>query len=518
MKGMVAMMVALARAYAREDRRPAATSSSRSPPTRRTAPPTAPAASSEQHARALRGLHRGHQRVRRLHLPRRRGRPDLPGRRRGEGHGLAQADRHGPGRSRLQGQPRQRGDALAAAVARIYDHEWPVRLTPDGPGRPDRHRRRCTAMRSTRTRPTSTSTPLSTARPGRRAGRRHGAQQRQPDHARRRLQGERHPGPATARVDGRVAARRRGRVRVDAGPAHRRPRLRGSSTTARCRSRPRPTRPRSPRCAPRCRAFDPGAHVVPLHVAAAPTPSSSPGSASPATASRRCKLPRGLRLLGARSTASTSGSPSTALHFGVRVLDHYPARPAGTDRRCPRRLRRLAVPDRRAHSPPARRPARVRSPPIGDEVWWSRAAPGRGRPAAPWSAAAGRPGRDRAARPVEPPHPGASSTAAGPGLVHAPTADRSSSSSTSPTSGSTPSTPRAGRAAPAHPGAGPPRGGLRWADPLVRLDGREVWCVREDFTGDGPPTYAGCWWPCRSTAAPPRTAAPYGTSSPPPPS
>ncbi|MFD2685254.1 LpqB family beta-propeller domain-containing protein [Streptomyces phyllanthi] len=32
----------------------------------------------------------------------------------------------------------------------------------------------------------------------------------------------------------------------------------------------------------------------------------------------------------------------------------------------------------------------------------------------------------------------------------------------------------------------PVGGGLRWADPLLRLDRDEVWCVLEEFTGDGP--------------------------------
>ncbi|MGY1579451.1 prolyl oligopeptidase family serine peptidase [Streptomyces sp. MN13] len=45
------------------------------------------------------------------------------------------------------------------------------------------------------------------------------------------------------------------------------------------------------------------------------------------------------------------------------------------------------------------------------------------------------------------------------------------------------------------PGGGAPRpltpvsavgGGLRWADPLVRADRGEVWCVLEEFTGEGP--------------------------------
>ncbi|MDG4864513.1 S9 family peptidase, partial [Streptomyces sp. T-3] len=28
--------------------------------------------------------------------------------------------------------------------------------------------------------------------------------------------------------------------------------------------------------------------------------------------------------------------------------------------------------------------------------------------------------------------------------------------------------------------------GIRWADPQLRLDRGEVWCVLEEFTGDGP--------------------------------
>ncbi len=32
----------------------------------------------------------------------------------------------------------------------------------------------------------------------------------------------------------------------------------------------------------------------------------------------------------------------------------------------------------------------------------------------------------------------------------------------------------------------PVGGGLRWAEPLLRPERGEVWCVLEEFTGDGP--------------------------------
>ena len=40
--------------------------------------------------------------------------------------------------------------------------------------------------------------------------------------------------------------------------------------------------------------------------------------------------------------------------------------------------------------------------------------------------------------------------------------------------------------APAHPAVSGVGGGLRWVDPLLRPERGEVWCVLEEFTGDGP--------------------------------
>ena len=110
MKNMDAMMLAVVRAWARAGRRPR-----RDIVLAFTADEEDSAADgsgflADQHARALRGLHRGHQRVRRLHLPRRRGTSGSTRSRAGErGTAWLEADRHGTGRARLQGQPGQRG-------------------------------------------------------------------------------------------------------------------------------------------------------------------------------------------------------------------------------------------------------------------------------------------------------------------------------------------------------------------------------------------------------------------------
>lgn len=50
--------------------------------------------------------------------------------------------------------------------------------------------------------------------------------------------------------------------------------------------------------------------------------------------------------------------------------------------------------------------------------------------------------------------------------------------------------------------------GLRWAEPVVLPERGEVWCVLEEFTGDGPSDVRRVLAAVPSTGPPPRTGAP----------
>ena len=106
-----------------------ATSCSRSPRTRRT-PRSSARAGWSSGTRAVRGLHRGHRGVGGVHLSRRAGAAALPDRVGRARHRLAEADRPGPGRARLQAEQENAVTRLAEAVARIGAYRWPVRLIP----------------------------------------------------------------------------------------------------------------------------------------------------------------------------------------------------------------------------------------------------------------------------------------------------------------------------------------------------------------------------------------------------
>ena len=194
---------------------------------------------------------------------------------------------HGTGGPRLQGQPRQRGQPARRG-------RRPDRRAPAGRcGSP----RPCAAALTElaalhgigrrRASDFDVDALLGQARPGRRPRRGDRPQQRQPDDAGGRLQDQCDPRARhrlCRRADG---ARRRGRVRATPSTGSPGRTSTGSSTTARCRSRPRWTRRRTPRCARPSSTSTRAATSCRTACRAAPTPSSSPGSASPATASRR---------------------------------------------------------------------------------------------------------------------------------------------------------------------------------------------------------------------------------------
>ena len=132
MKGTCAMTLALCpRLGARAGCGPGGTSCWRSSPTRRPPASTARGYAVERAPRAVRRLHGGDQRVRRLQ---RRGAGEhrgLPGRRGRARHRLDEADRP---RRRRATAPRPPVDnpvaELAHALSRLAAHQWPVRLTP----------------------------------------------------------------------------------------------------------------------------------------------------------------------------------------------------------------------------------------------------------------------------------------------------------------------------------------------------------------------------------------------------
>lgn len=110
---------------------------------------------------------------------------------------------------------------LAAAVARIGAHEWPVRLT----GTVTACLTQLAALQGLsvdpRARDFDLDGLLGKLGPAMRPGRGHAPQQRQPDHVHRRLQAERHPG-ARHRLRRRTdPARRRGGVHRDPRRTHR---------------------------------------------------------------------------------------------------------------------------------------------------------------------------------------------------------------------------------------------------------------------------------------------------------
>ena len=250
----------------------------------------------------------------------------LPRRRGGAGHGLAQAHRARAGGARLEGQPGATPSCGSpAAVDPDRRARWPraahadrataalVEIAAAATGRYRRSRPRATtstrcstgsaprarwSRRPYATAPTrpccppatrSTSSPAPRPRTRRRAGA-----------ARRRATSSR---TTLDELTGRD---------VDWEFPHRRRRW-----------RPRWTRRRSRRCVTHCWRSTPSAHVVPFCMAAAPTPSSSRGSASAATASRRCSCRRDSTTTGTVPRRRRARPGVEALHFGVRVLDRF---------------------------------------------------------------------------------------------------------------------------------------------------------------------------------------------------
>ena len=198
----------------------------------------------------------------------------LPAADRREGHRLAAAGRPRPGRPRLAAQPRQRGH--------------PARRG----GRPDRRAR--VAAASSRRRSAQlldglsevTGVAFDPRRPGRaarprsarvaRLRRRHAAGHRQPDHAQRRLQAQRHPAERRGLVDCRFLPGHEDDAARHHPRAGRASASRSRSCTATSRSRRRSTATWSTRWSRRCRPRTPAPRSCRTACPAAPTTRRSP--------------------------------------------------------------------------------------------------------------------------------------------------------------------------------------------------------------------------------------------------
>ena len=130
------------------------------------------------------------------------------------------------------------------------------------------------------------------------------------------------PGSATARVDGRVLPGGETEFESTARRAHRRPRRRGTTCIARCRSRRRPTGPPSPRCRSALLAEDPGAHVVPVCLAGGTDAKQFSRLGITGYGFAPLRLPAGFDYSAAFHGVDER-VPVDGLEFGVRVLDRF---------------------------------------------------------------------------------------------------------------------------------------------------------------------------------------------------
>ena len=131
------------------------------------------------------------------------------------------------------------------------------------------------------------------------------------------------PGHAAAYVDGRVLPGGEDEFRDDPGPAHRRP-----TSTWEFHHREVPLAGAGRRAHVRRDArrasseFDPGGHVVPYCMSGGTDAKQFSRLGITGYGFSPLQLPEGFDYRRS-STASTSGCRSTALHFGVRVLDRF---------------------------------------------------------------------------------------------------------------------------------------------------------------------------------------------------
>ncbi len=210
---------------------------------------------------------------------------------------------------------------LAAAVHRIGEHEWPVRLTPTVRAALVRlaelHELRPLSPRRTGRRG---GRPARRTRPGRRTGRAGRAQQRQPHGAGGRLQGQRDPGDGHGARGRPHAAGRRGGV-----PHHARRALTGPQVDWEFQHREIPLQ--APVDTPLFAAmgealehFDPGAHAVPHCMSGGTDAKQFSRLGIAGYGFTPLKLPEGFDYQ-ALFHGVDERVPVEALHFGIRVLD-----------------------------------------------------------------------------------------------------------------------------------------------------------------------------------------------------
>lgn len=245
------------------------------------------------------------------------GRADLPHRSGGAGHGLAEAHRTRPRRTRLQGQ---QGERRHAARRRRDPHRRAPMAAAAHPDRPRGSHRTRRPLRH-RGRPARRGRSAGQAGPGGEAGRGDRAQQHQPDHAGSRLQGQRHPGEAVAYVDGRClpGCEDEFRATLDklTGPdvdwefSHREVALRApvdSPTYATMRAA--------------VEEFAPEGHVVPYCMSGGTDAKQFSRLGITGYGFSPLKLPVGFDYQ-ALFHGVDERAPVEALHFGVRVLDRF---------------------------------------------------------------------------------------------------------------------------------------------------------------------------------------------------
>lgn len=206
---------------------------------------------------------------------------------------------------------------LAAAVTRIGEYEWPPRLTPTVRAALTE----LAALYGVDADLHDVDGLLAKLGPHGRPGGGHRPQQRQPDHAGRRLQGQRDPRGGRRLRRRPLSPGRRGRVPRDARPTHRARRRLGVPAP---RSRPPGTcgRPLYARMRAAVEEFAPEGHVVPYCMSGGTDAKQFSRLGITGYGFAPLKLPEGFDYQ-ALFHGVDERVPVEALHFGVRVLDRF---------------------------------------------------------------------------------------------------------------------------------------------------------------------------------------------------